>query len=137
MSSNKTAIRWAEFIEYPQTGLKSEILLEDGNCRYMLMSLAKGLHIIEHCNPRNATVNVIEGQGVITLEGKELVLESGIFIFIPANIHYDVRAKSNLAFLLTLSEYDIDSSMPLTHSLHLKNVKSELIPSETNNQLNF
>jgi quercetin dioxygenase-like cupin family protein len=135
MSLNTTAIRWAEFIEYPQTGLKSAILLEDGNCRYTLMSLAMGMHVTEHCIPRNATVNVIEGQGVMTLEGKELVLESGVFIFIPANIRHNVKAISNLSFLLTLSEYDIDSSSPLTHSLHpraIEDVPSAAIAAMTN-----
>ncbi len=104
MSSNTTAIRWADVIEYPQTGVKSKILLEDKNCRYALMSLAAGMDIAEHTNPRNATVNVIEGQGVLTLEGKEIVLESGVFVFIPATAPHAVKAVTNFAFLLTLSQ---------------------------------
>jgi quercetin dioxygenase-like cupin family protein len=104
MSLNTAAIRWADIIEYPQTGVKSKTLLEDGNCRYTLMLLAVGMHIAEHTNPRNATVNVVEGQGVLTLEGKEFVLEAGVFIFIPAAAHHALKAGTNLAFLLTLSE---------------------------------
>ncbi len=104
MSVNTTAIRIADVIEYPQTGAKSKVLLEEGNCRYALMSLAEGTHIAGHTNPRNATVNVIEGQGVLTLEGKEIVLESGVFVFIPANAPHAVKAETNLAFLLTLSQ---------------------------------
>ena len=104
MSVNTTAIRWADVIEYPQTGVKSKVLLEEGNCRYALMSLAEGTHIAEHTNPRNATVNVIEGQGVLTLEGKEIVLESGVFVFLPANAPHAVKAVTNFAFLLTLSQ---------------------------------
>ena len=103
MSLNTTAIRWADVIEYPQTGVKSKVLLEEGNCRYALMSLAAGMQIAEHTNPRNATVNVIEGQGVLTLEGKEIVLESGVFVFLPANAPHAVKAVTNFAFLLTLS----------------------------------
>ena len=103
MSLKTTAIRWANVIEYPQTGIKSKILLEDGNCRCTLISLAVGMHIAEHTNPRNATVNVIEGRGVLTLEGKEIVLESGVFVFIPANAPHALKAVTNLAFLLTLS----------------------------------
>ncbi|WP_445244596.1 cupin domain-containing protein [Microcoleus sp. OTE_8_concoct_300] len=104
MSLNTTEIRWADVIEYPQTGLKSKILLEDGNCRYALMSLAMGMHIAEHTNPRNATVNVIEGQGLLTLEGKEIVLESGVFVFIPGTARHAIKAVTNLTFLLILSE---------------------------------
>ena len=104
MSSKTAAIHWADVIEYPQTGVKSKLLLEDANCRYMLMLIGMGMHIAEHTNPRNATVNVIEGQGVLTLEGKELVLEAGVFILIPATAHHSIAAETNLAFLLTLSE---------------------------------
>lgn len=109
MSSRTTEIRWADIIEYPQTGVKSKILLEDKNCRYALMSLAGGMHIAEHANPHNATVNVIEGQGLLTLEGKDLVLQSGVFIFIPANARHAVQSVTNLSFLLTLSEQMTDS----------------------------
>ncbi len=104
MSLNTTAIRWADIIEYPQTGVKSKILLEDKNCRYALMSLAAGMDIAEHTNPRNATVNVIEGQGVLTLEGKEIDLKPGVFVFIPATAPHAVKAVTNFAFLLTLSQ---------------------------------
>ena len=104
MSLKTTAIRWADVIEYPQTGVKSKILLEDANCRYALMSVAAGMHIAEHASPRNATVNVIEGQGLLMLEGKEIVLELGVFVFIPATAGHAIKAVTNLAFLLTLSE---------------------------------
>ena len=109
MSSKTAAILWTDIIEYPQTGVKSKILLEDGNCRYMLMLLGAGMQIAEHTNPRNATVNVIEGQGILTLEGKELILEAGVFIFLPATAHHAITAEINLAFLLTLSERVINS----------------------------
>lgn len=103
LSLKTTEIRWADIIEYPPHGAKSKILLEDGNCRYTLMSLAAESTIAEHTNPRNATVNVIEGQGVLTMEGKELVLEAGVFIFIPATTRHAVKSVTNLTFLLTLS----------------------------------
>ncbi len=104
LSLKTTKIRWADLIEYPQHGAKSKVLLEDGNCRYALMSLAAESTIAEHTNPRNATVNVIEGQGVLMLEDEEIVLGSGVFAFIPANARHALKAVTNLAFLFTLSE---------------------------------
>ncbi|MEX0268507.1 cupin domain-containing protein [Leptolyngbyaceae cyanobacterium UHCC 1019] len=94
----------ADVIEYPKTGLKRKILLEDANCQYALLSLAAGTEIAEHTSPRNATVNVIEGQGTLTLEGKEIVLESGVFVFMPAATPHALKAMTNLTFLLTFSE---------------------------------
>lgn len=104
MSHENTTIHWQEVIEYPATGIKSKILLEDKNCRYILMSLSSGKVVAEHTNPRNATVNVIEGEGILTLEGKDISLKPGVFIFIPANAPHAVQSSTELAFLLTLSE---------------------------------
>ena len=110
MSLSATTIRWADVIEYLHTGAKSKILLEDANCRYTLMALAAGMNIAEHTNPRNATVNVIEGQGVLMLEDKEIILEPGVFVFIPAAARHAVKAATNLAFLLILSEQAANSN---------------------------
>jgi len=103
MPSKATAIRLADTIEYPKTGVRRRILLEDANCQYALMSLAAGTEIAEHTSPRNAVVNVIEGQGILNLEGKEIVLESGVFVFMPAATPHALKATANLAFLLALS----------------------------------
>jgi len=62
MSLKTTAIRWMEVIEYPQAGVKSKILLEDGNCRYALMSLAVGMHIAEHASLPDKIVTTAKAQ---------------------------------------------------------------------------
>lgn len=109
MPLKATAIHWADMIEYPKAGMKRKALLEDANCQYLLMSAAAGTEIAEHASPRNATVHVIEGQGVLTLEGKDIVLESGVFVFMPAAIPHALKAITNLTFLLIFSEGYSDS----------------------------
>lgn len=109
--SDTATIRWIDIIQYEQTGFKHKILLEDENCRYTLMSMSMGTLIAEHASARNATVNVIEGQGILTLNAKEFVLEAGVFVFIPANARHAVQAVTNLAFLLTLSGKDSLASL--------------------------
>jgi quercetin dioxygenase-like cupin family protein len=94
----------AEAIVYAPEGIRSKILLEDANCRYVLMTLTAGTQVAEHSSPRNATVHAIEGRGLLTLEGKDIALTSGVFIFMPAKARHAIQAKDNLAFLLTLSE---------------------------------
>lgn len=103
MPLKATAIRLADTIEYPEAGVRRKTLLEDANCQYALMSLAAGTEIAEHTSPRNATVNVIEGQGMLTLEDKEIALEPGVFVFMPAATPHALKATANLTFLLTLS----------------------------------
>lgn len=93
-----------EQIEYPSAGVLSKVLVKDKFCQYTLFCLAANTEISEHTSTRNATVNVIEGRGILTLEGKDIALEPGIFVLMPANAPHALRTEENLAFLLTLSE---------------------------------
>jgi quercetin dioxygenase-like cupin family protein len=99
-----SAIQLRETIEYPAAGVLSKILVKDNNCQYSLFCLAAGTEISEHSSARNATVNVVEGKGILTLEGKDIVLETGVFVFMPAHAAHALKAEENLAFILTLSE---------------------------------
>ncbi|MGY6528771.1 MAG: cupin domain-containing protein [Cyanobacterium sp.] len=92
-----------QHIEYPSEGVLSKVLLKDKNCQYTLFCLAKGTEISEHTSSRNATVNVIEGEGILTLEGEDIKLEKGVFVVMPSNAPHALNANQNLCFLLTLS----------------------------------
>lgn len=101
--------QWQEQIEYPHSGFFSKVILKDQACQYTLFCLAANTEISEHTSTRNATVNVIEGQGLLTLSGQDIALEVGVFVFMPANAPHVLKAEGNLAFLLTLSE-KVDSN---------------------------
>lgn len=98
-----------EQIEYRDTGTFNKVLLKDQACQYTLLCLAPNTEIAEHKSTRNATVNVIEGRGVLTLSRQDIALETGVFVLIPANAPHALRSEEKLAFLLTLSE-KIDSN---------------------------
>jgi len=106
-SSFVTQLR--EQLEYPHTGVLSKVLLKDQACQYTLFCLAANTEISEHTSTRNATINVIEGQGLLTLLGQDIALKPGVFVFMPANAPHALKSEGNLAFLLTLSE-KVDSN---------------------------
>ncbi|WP_026734893.1 cupin domain-containing protein [Fischerella sp. PCC 9605] len=110
ISLSTPAIQLADIIDYSQGRVQRQTLLEDTNCRYILLSLPAGAQLAEHSAPRNATVNVIEGQGVLILEGKEIRLKPGVFVFMPATARHALNAETNLTVLLTLSERAADSN---------------------------
>ena len=99
-----SSLQIRDAIEYPEKGVLSKALLQDSCCKYTLFCLAAGTEISEHTATRNATVNVLAGEGTFILEGQEISLETGVFIVMPANAPHSLSAKTNLAFLLTLSE---------------------------------
>ncbi|HEY9810418.1 MAG TPA: cupin domain-containing protein [Halomicronema sp.] len=93
-----------EQIEYPTGGVLSKVIAKTPNCQYTLFCLAAGTDISEHTSAKNATVHVLEGQGIFTLEGQEIALKPGVFIFMPAHAPHALKAQENLAFLLILSD---------------------------------
>lgn len=94
-----------DLIEYPTKGILSKVLLKDNNSQYNLFCLAAGTEIDEHTSTRNALITVVEGTGNLNLEGKDIALAPGVFVFMPANAPHAVQAKDNLAFVLALSEH--------------------------------
>lgn len=102
-TSQSLVIQLKDKIEYAETGVLSKVLLKVPYCQYTLFCLAAGTDIAEHTSTRNAVVQVIEGQGTLTLEGQDINLEPGVFVFMPANAPHALKAEANLAFILTLS----------------------------------
>ena len=104
-SNNSFNSTLQDFIEYPKSGIFSKVLLKDNNIQYTLFCLAAGTEIDEHTSTRNAVITVVEGAGNLNLEGKDIALAPGVFIFMAANAPHALQAKENLAFVLTLSEH--------------------------------
>ena len=94
-----SSIQLRDTIEYPATGVQSKILVKDNNCQHTLLCLAAGSDISEHHSARNATINVVEGKGVLTLEGKDIVLEPGVFVFMPAHAPHALNKTGRMEFV--------------------------------------
>jgi quercetin dioxygenase-like cupin family protein len=105
LSMRSSATQLQDHISYPEAGVLSKVLVKDDNCQYTLFCLAAGTEISEHTSTRNATVQVIDGQGILTLEGQDITLQPGVFVIMPANAPHALKASDNLAFLLTLSQH--------------------------------
>ena len=103
MSPEKTFVQLKDHIEYPTSGILSKVLWHDDRCQCSLFCLAAATEISEHTSTRNATVQILEGTGTLTLKDETIALVPGVFIVMPANAPHAVEANSNLAFMLTLS----------------------------------
>lgn len=103
-SNSSLATQLKKEIKYSGGGVFSKVLVKTNNSQSTLFCLASGTDISEHTSPKNATITVIDGKGILTLEGQEIKLEFGVFVFMPANSPHALKAEENLAFLLTLSE---------------------------------
>ncbi len=69
-----------------------------------LMSLGAETELPEICEEKDVTIAVLEGQGNLILNQEIIPLETGRFIFIPAQMSYTLRTQTSLTFLLSRCE---------------------------------
>lgn len=98
------ALNLSEIMQFPTGGIFSKVLAKSASFHFTLLCLAKGADIDTHTSTKNGCVQVIKGQGQFVLEGKEIPMEPGIFIFMPAHAEHSLRATEDLAILLCLSD---------------------------------
>ncbi|MGF1571173.1 MAG: cupin domain-containing protein [Nodosilinea sp.] len=103
ISPETTFLQLKDHLVYPESGVLSKVIWKSEVCQYSLFCLAANTEISEHTSTRHATVQVVEGTGSLTLNGEQISLTPGIFIFMEANAPHALAADSNLAFVLTLS----------------------------------
>ncbi len=71
-----------------------------------LMSLGAEVELLEICDATDVTLTVLEGQGSLTLHEEVVILEPGMFVFIPAQTPHTLRTQASLVFLLIRCEPD-------------------------------
>ncbi|MBR9680452.1 MAG: cupin domain-containing protein [Candidatus Altiarchaeota archaeon] len=64
--------------------------------------MAEGTKMSEHTSTKNGVIYVIEGKGVFNLQGTDIEMKEGVFIYMKENAIHSLRADKNTSFLLTL-----------------------------------
>jgi nitric oxide dioxygenase len=101
MNLNKNIL---EMIEYPKQGVLSKEILREEKIDCTLFCMASGTEISEHTSTKQGIVYVIEGKGVFNLQGKNIEIKEGIFIYMKENAVHSLKAEENTSFLLVLTD---------------------------------
>ena len=94
-----------EMIEYPKKGVLSKEIFKKGkwmDCT--LFCMASGTEISEHTSTKQGFVYVVEGKGIFNLQGKDIKMKEGVFIYMEKNTVHLLKAEENTSFLLILVE---------------------------------
>ena len=89
-------------IKYPKKGILSEEIFKDEKLEVSLFCMAKNTEMSEHTSTKKAVVQVLEGNGIFNLEGKDIEMKDGIFIHMKENAKHSLKAIDNTSFLLWL-----------------------------------
>ena len=90
-------------MEFPKEGIFSTVLAKGEVSNHTLMCLRKGADISQHTSTREAVVTVLKGKGTFILNGKVIKMKPGVFIFMPRGAPHSLKAREDLAILLSLS----------------------------------
>ena len=89
-------------IEYPKEGVLSKEIFKNEKIDITLFCMAKKTEISEHTSTKQGIIQVLEGKGIFNLEGKDIEMKPGIFIFMKENAIHSLNAEENTSFVLSL-----------------------------------
>ncbi len=92
----------ADLIEYSQDSIVSKTILDKSSGTITLFAFDKGQSLSEHQAPFDAVVQVVDGQGRLTIGGKDVKVSAGEIIIMPGNVPHAVAADEKFKMLLTM-----------------------------------
>lgn len=98
----------SELVTYQENSIVSKILVKKRAGNVTLFGFWAGQELSEHTSPFDALVYCVEGDGAVTIDGKEYTLSSGDVILMPANHPHSVKAKSNFKMLLAMIKDSVE-----------------------------
>jgi len=89
-------------VEYAPDSIVSKTILDKPVGTITLFAFDKGQKLSEHTSPYDAVVQVLDGQGLLTIGGKDVEVLAGEIIIMPANVPHAVAAEEEFKMLLTM-----------------------------------
>jgi len=99
MGKNRELVSLAE---YAPDSVVSKTILDKPVGTITLFAFDKGQKLSEHTSPYDAVVQVIDGQVLLTIGGKDVEVLAGEIIIMPANVPHAVAAEEEFKMLLTM-----------------------------------
>jgi len=92
-----------ELMNYSSGGILSKVIVKTDKNNVTLFCMAKGTNISEHTTTKEGFVYVVEGKGIFNLEGKDIEMLPGVFIYLQKNQKHSLKAEEDTTFILALS----------------------------------
>ena len=93
---------YVELVDYQEGSIVSRTIIDKPTGTITLFAFDKGQNLSEHTAPYDALVEVIEGTGTITIEGKDYEVRAGQQIIMPADKPHAVEAQERFKMVLVM-----------------------------------
>lgn len=94
--------KFVDLVEQKDGQIVSKTLAQNKAVSVTVFAFSKGEEISTHESDGDALVNVIEGRGKFTIDGKDYILNAGESIVMPARKPHAVYGEENFKFILTV-----------------------------------
>ncbi len=91
-----------KLLDYVPGSIVSRTLIQSKAGTVTLFSFGDGQSLSEHTAPYDALVQVLDGETVLTIDGKPIAVKAGETVLMPANIPHAVNSVASSKMLLTM-----------------------------------
>lgn len=98
----------ADLIAYQKNSIVSKVLVKKKTGNVTLFAFSGGQELSEHTSPFDALVYCVDGEGVVTIDGKGYNLSTGDVILMPARHPHAVKATRNFKMLLVMIKDSVE-----------------------------
>lgn len=89
-------------IDYQEGTIVSKELVKHDTGTITLFAVAEGQAISEHSAPFDAIAQIIDGEAIITIGGKDNAVSKGQMIIMPADIPHALKGNPSFKMMLTM-----------------------------------
>lgn len=93
---------WADLVSYQEGSVVSRAIIDKAEGTITVFAFDQGQRLSTHSAPFDALVEVIDGSGLITIEGVDFELTTGKQIIMPADKPHAVFARERFKMVLIL-----------------------------------
>jgi len=91
-----------ELVSYEEGRVVSRTFSQNPSLSLTLFSFDQGEGVSTHTAPGDAMVQILDGEAVVNIDGKEMTVSKGQVVVMPADIPHSVTAVKRFKMLLTL-----------------------------------
>lgn len=95
-------IKVSDLIQYQSGSIVSREIVKKPTGTVTIFAFDAGQGLSEHTAPFDALVQVIDGEGEITINGVPHIVKAGEMILMPANKPHSVKADKPFKMILTM-----------------------------------
>ncbi|MFC1692401.1 cupin domain-containing protein [Candidatus Latescibacterota bacterium] len=91
-----------EHIQYSKSAVVSKTIIDKKTGTVTLFAFDRGQNLTEHTTPFDALVYVLDDEAELTIGGERIMVSTGQFVIMPADIPHAVNAPRQFKMLLTM-----------------------------------